>query len=478
YIEEKKQREATNDPADAFNGGLGDLVGNYRQWVVVVEHFVLVFALALDYYLVVKGAERARLQEGGIANSAIDRVEHLLLAMDDHAAADAGPEVRWALCRLLQRAEEATNSIDCLMEILLRRLRPRGVWPIIRVPRTELEQWRRFNWIRQYTTVFTSTLERHLSTPLQPQERLESPPRPAPPITASELPTPPSSSSGPAPRSDADTGVMAVPDTGDDEGVKDATCEPQLFRYHRQLSSLPPTAGTSDNSCSCGGTFGNLDRAFFHLLYDLGPLHFNDVCGMLGYLDSRFGAQLVVLAYCTNLEYIAVWYYLAVLDYFAVLDYPTVREYLVELDAHAILASFSVLDHPEQWNNPVCGVLAWLPWIKDIDYHLLRGGYNTCFGYWEWRSRPRSGNALPGKRALAVGSRLREPHRKSVDFVLFFVLAFRQHWGTCGMSCQVKNDTRSWGSDVVLGNTRCGASMKLMGKWFQQGDGRRKMTGN
>ena len=164
------------------------------------------------------GAERARLQEGGIANSAIDRVEHLLLAMDDHAAADAGPEVRWALCRLLQRAEEAINSIDCLMEILLRRLRPRGVWPIIRVPRTELEQWRRFNWIRQYTGVFTSTLERHLSTPLQPQERLESPPRPAPPITASELPTPPSSSSGPTPRQEADTGVTTVPNTGDGGG--------------------------------------------------------------------------------------------------------------------------------------------------------------------------------------------------------------------------------------------------------------------
>ena len=46
------------------------------------------------------GAERRMLQENGVQGPVIERIDALLLQLDDFAATDAGPEARWGLARL------------------------------------------------------------------------------------------------------------------------------------------------------------------------------------------------------------------------------------------------------------------------------------------------------------------------------------------------------------------------------------------
>ena len=87
-------------------------------------------------------AERAMLQEGGVPTRELDRVENLLASIDDHDSAERGPEARWALGRLVQRMDEGLDSVEKILQVLLRRLRPRGVWPVVRTPANQVDQLR------------------------------------------------------------------------------------------------------------------------------------------------------------------------------------------------------------------------------------------------------------------------------------------------------------------------------------------------
>ena len=52
----------------------------------------------------------------------------------------------------LQRANEAVDAMDTIVEILARRIIPRGYLPICRVPAREDARWRLFSWARQGPT--------------------------------------------------------------------------------------------------------------------------------------------------------------------------------------------------------------------------------------------------------------------------------------------------------------------------------------
>ena len=116
------------------------------------------------------GAERQRLQEQGVPQREINRVSDLLDSLEDHQRAGSGPEGRWALGCLLQRATEAIAAMDMLAEVMARRIVPRGYLPVRRVPQREEARWRYFSWARQAVDVFVNTADVHLRTPLQPGE--------------------------------------------------------------------------------------------------------------------------------------------------------------------------------------------------------------------------------------------------------------------------------------------------------------------
>ena len=120
--------------------------------------------------LAITNGEIAMLQEAGVSRTFIDRLSATLDALDDQQRQGRGPESRWALARYLQRASEGIEASQAIVEVLQRRLRPRGLLPVQRVPRGETERWRIFSWIRQYVSVMLENLEQHLRTPLQPAE--------------------------------------------------------------------------------------------------------------------------------------------------------------------------------------------------------------------------------------------------------------------------------------------------------------------
>ena len=118
----------------------------------------------------VTGAERRRMQENGVPDHVQDRVEHLMEALHQHQENDRGPEARWALQRLRLRAEEGVPCLEAILEILGRRMMPRGFWPIERRPQTEEGQARWMAWISQWQNLFLHGMEHHLQVPLQHQE--------------------------------------------------------------------------------------------------------------------------------------------------------------------------------------------------------------------------------------------------------------------------------------------------------------------
>ena len=115
-------------------------------------------------------SEIALLQESGASRQHIRGVVDLLATLDAEQLQGSGPEARWSLARLLQRVVEAQETIDATIRVLNRRLRPRGVLPVQRVPGSETERWRRFMWGRQYSGLFRDCLENSMMTPLQPGE--------------------------------------------------------------------------------------------------------------------------------------------------------------------------------------------------------------------------------------------------------------------------------------------------------------------
>ncbi|CAE7769205.1 unnamed protein product [Symbiodinium sp. CCMP2592] len=117
--------------------------------------------------MAVTNGEVATLQEAGVSRTNIERLTRMLEALDLQQRDGRGPESRWALA---QRAEEGAEATNAIIRILRRRLRPRGVLPVQRVPRVEVERLRIFNWVRQYVTLLLENLEQHLRVPLQPGE--------------------------------------------------------------------------------------------------------------------------------------------------------------------------------------------------------------------------------------------------------------------------------------------------------------------
>ena len=118
--------------------------------------------------MAITNGEVATLQEAGVSRRHIQRVTDMLDALDEQQRLGRGAESRWALARYLQRAEEGISASRAIVNILHRRLRPRGVLPVQRVPRDETGRWRMFSWIRQYVVILLENLDQHLQTPLQP----------------------------------------------------------------------------------------------------------------------------------------------------------------------------------------------------------------------------------------------------------------------------------------------------------------------
>ena len=115
----------------------------------------------------ITNSEIALMEEHGAGRHHIRRIADLLEALDTEQVEGRGPEARWSLARLMQRVTDAQETINATMRVLNRRLRPRGVLPIQRVPRPETERWRRFMWGRQFAGIFRDCLETNMMTPLQ-----------------------------------------------------------------------------------------------------------------------------------------------------------------------------------------------------------------------------------------------------------------------------------------------------------------------
>ncbi|CAE7236843.1 unnamed protein product, partial [Symbiodinium necroappetens] len=140
----------------------------------------------------------ASLQENGLTAASIRRVEELLAALDRHQEQGTGPEARWELSRLVARMESCAETLEALMEVLHRRLVPRGFLPVQRMPATIHDQQRFYQWVSQYNTLCVDAIVRNMEAPLQTDEvESNEVPDAGPPVSVEQ----PSSSSGPAPAS-------------------------------------------------------------------------------------------------------------------------------------------------------------------------------------------------------------------------------------------------------------------------------------
>ena len=92
-------------------------------------------------------SERATLEEAGITRTEVNRLQHLLSSLDVQESRGLGPETRWALGRLTARADVGIQTLECINHILMRRLMPRGHWPVVRTPRTHDTRMTLFGWI-------------------------------------------------------------------------------------------------------------------------------------------------------------------------------------------------------------------------------------------------------------------------------------------------------------------------------------------
>ncbi|CAE7231466.1 unnamed protein product [Symbiodinium sp. CCMP2592] len=126
-------------------------------------------------FMQLTNAEQRRLEERGVPAQMIRRVEHLFNQLERMQDMGQGPESRWSVGCLRQRLIEGMDALEGLYEVISRRLLPRGYLPIRRVPHTEQERWRMFNWGRNYMDLFVQTLEHHLHVRLQPGESEGSP---------------------------------------------------------------------------------------------------------------------------------------------------------------------------------------------------------------------------------------------------------------------------------------------------------------
>ncbi|CAE7597168.1 SSB, partial [Symbiodinium sp. CCMP2456] len=96
------------------------------------------------------GAERQSLEEQGVPQSQIQRIENLLSQIHTHQEGGTGPEARWALARLIRRMEDGLESVEAAIVIMAR--------------------WNFFSWVSQFATMTTRIVEHHMATPLRGSE--------------------------------------------------------------------------------------------------------------------------------------------------------------------------------------------------------------------------------------------------------------------------------------------------------------------
>eukprot|EP00439_Symbiodinium_sp_Y106_P020072 s8068_g2.t1 len=139
-----------------------------RAVVVSNDPYVVHFVDESDgvNFMQLRNSERATLQEAGVSPASIDRVENLMNQLQEHQVQGQGPEARWALSCLVDRAAEGEDAVSRLIDMMARRLQPQGYFPVRRVPRTQHEQNSMFDWARQYSGLLREAFEDHLRVPL------------------------------------------------------------------------------------------------------------------------------------------------------------------------------------------------------------------------------------------------------------------------------------------------------------------------
>ncbi|CAE7745403.1 unnamed protein product [Symbiodinium sp. CCMP2592] len=111
----------------------------------------------------------------GVPQAMITRLEGLLRALERMQIEGQGPEGRWSISCLHSRLVDGIEALDALHAVISRRFIPQGYLPVRRIPRAEMDQWRLFNWGRNYADLFLNTLEANLNVRLQPADVQPSP---------------------------------------------------------------------------------------------------------------------------------------------------------------------------------------------------------------------------------------------------------------------------------------------------------------
>ena len=86
-------------------------------------------------FMQLTNAEHRRLQERGVPENMIRRVEHLFNQMDRMQDQGLGGESRWSVGCLRERLVDGIDALEALHEVISRRFLPRSFFPIRRVPR-------------------------------------------------------------------------------------------------------------------------------------------------------------------------------------------------------------------------------------------------------------------------------------------------------------------------------------------------------
>ncbi|CAE7674710.1 unnamed protein product, partial [Symbiodinium sp. CCMP2456] len=110
--------------------------------------------------------ERANLEQLRMSPVLAGRFEQLFDVLHEHQVQERGPEARWALQCVLRRAEQAEEAFELMLNVIARRLQPRGVLPITRTPGTDNQMRNLYSWAQNFATVMLHTMEEILRRPL------------------------------------------------------------------------------------------------------------------------------------------------------------------------------------------------------------------------------------------------------------------------------------------------------------------------
>ena len=121
-------------------------------------------------------SEWATLEQLRMSEHQLRRLETLFEALHEHQIHGRGPESRWALRCIIRRGNHVEELVDVLLNIMERRLHPRGFFPITRVPREAHVRNHLFSWAQHFQLLITQTMQELLQVPLS-QVDLEEPAR-------------------------------------------------------------------------------------------------------------------------------------------------------------------------------------------------------------------------------------------------------------------------------------------------------------